>query len=36
MVRTQLDIIPGAGHFPWKDSRDHYWPVLDRFIQGAG
>lgn len=28
-----LDIVEGAGHFPWKDAPDHYWPVLERFIQ---
>jgi pimeloyl-ACP methyl ester carboxylesterase len=26
-----LEVIEGAGHFPWKDAPDRYWPVLDNF-----
>jgi proline iminopeptidase len=28
----RLAIIKGAGHFPWKDAPDRYWPLLERFI----
>jgi pimeloyl-ACP methyl ester carboxylesterase len=28
----RLAIINGAGHFPWKDAPERYWPMLERFI----
>jgi pimeloyl-ACP methyl ester carboxylesterase len=28
----RLAIIEGAGHFPWKDAPERYWPLLERFI----
>jgi pimeloyl-ACP methyl ester carboxylesterase len=28
----RLAIIKGAGHFPWKDAPERYWPLLERFI----
>ncbi len=28
----QLDVIEGAGHFPWRDATDRYWPVLEDFV----
>jgi pimeloyl-ACP methyl ester carboxylesterase len=28
----QLEVIPGAGHFPWLDVPDAYWRLIDRFV----
>lgn len=28
----RLEVIKGAGHFPWLDAPDRYWPVIDGFI----
>lgn len=28
----QLAVIDGAGHFPWLDWPDRYWPLISRFI----
>ena len=28
----RLEVIQGAGHFPWKDVPDAYWPVLEDFV----
>lgn len=33
---AQLEVMPGAGHFPWKDVPDRYWPVLAGFVATAG
>jgi pimeloyl-ACP methyl ester carboxylesterase len=27
-----LEVIEGAGHFPWKDAPDRYWPLLTGFV----
>jgi pimeloyl-ACP methyl ester carboxylesterase len=27
-----LAVIDGAGHFPWKDAPDRYWPLLIDFV----
>jgi proline iminopeptidase len=27
-----LDVIEGAGHFPWRDQPDHYWSSIERFV----
>jgi proline iminopeptidase len=27
-----LEILEGAGHFPWKDVPDRYWPVIESFV----
>jgi len=32
----RLEIIEGAGHFPWKDAADRYLPVLERFVTEVG
>ena len=32
---AQLEVIEGAGHFPWKDVPDRYWPVLADFVATA-
>jgi pimeloyl-ACP methyl ester carboxylesterase len=29
---ARLEVIEGAGHFPWKDVPDRYWPLLDEFV----
>ncbi|HEU4333421.1 MAG TPA: alpha/beta hydrolase, partial [Candidatus Eisenbacteria bacterium] len=31
-----LEVIEGAGHFPWKDAPGRYWPPLVEFIARAG
>lgn len=28
---TRLEVIEGAGHFPWMDVPDRYWPVIADF-----
>jgi proline iminopeptidase len=28
----RLEVLPGAGHFPWLDAPDRYWPVIEAFI----
>lgn len=28
----RLEILPGAGHFPWKDAPDELWPLLTEFV----
>jgi proline iminopeptidase len=33
----RLAIIEGAGHFPWLDAPDRYWPVIEAFVaEGHG
>ncbi|MGH7404390.1 MAG: alpha/beta fold hydrolase [Candidatus Methylomirabilales bacterium] len=32
---AQLEVIEGAGHFPWKDVRDRYWPLVTEFVATA-
>jgi pimeloyl-ACP methyl ester carboxylesterase len=29
---AQLEILDGAGHFPWLDSPERYWPLLEGFV----
>jgi proline iminopeptidase len=29
---ARLEILEGAGHFPWKDMPDSYWPLLREFV----
>jgi proline iminopeptidase len=29
---VQIDVVPDAGAFPWRDAPDHYWPALREFI----
>jgi proline iminopeptidase len=31
----RLEVISGAGHFPWKDDPDRYWPLLVEFVAGV-
>jgi proline iminopeptidase len=28
----RLEVIEGAGHFPWKDAPDLYWPIVQEFV----
>ena len=28
----RLEVIEGAGHFPWKDAPGRYWPVVEAFV----
>jgi pimeloyl-ACP methyl ester carboxylesterase len=28
----RLAVLPGAGHFPWLDIPDRYWPLVDDFV----
>jgi proline iminopeptidase len=30
---VQLGVLEGAGHFPWRDAPDRYWPLLIDFIR---
>ncbi len=32
---AQLEVIDGAGHFPWKDAPDGYWPMIIEFIHST-
>ena len=31
----RLEILEGAGHFPWLDDPDRYWPVIEAFVVGG-
>lgn len=28
----RLEVVAGAGHFPWLDAPDVYWPILTQFV----
>jgi len=32
---ARLEVLEGAGHFPWKDVPDHYWPLVTDFVRSA-
>jgi proline iminopeptidase len=32
---AQLEVIEGAGHFPWKDAPDRYWPIVGRAVRAS-
>jgi proline iminopeptidase len=32
---ARLEVIEGAGHFPWKDVPERYWPLLNGFVRGT-
>jgi proline iminopeptidase len=34
--RARLEVIEGAGHFPWRDAPDRYWPLLRDFVREMG
>lgn len=31
----RLEVIEGAGHFPWKDVPERYWPLIEDFVSEA-
>ena len=33
---ARLEVLEGAGHFPWKDVPGRYWPLLAEFVGTAG
>lgn len=33
---TRLEVLEGAGHFPWKDVPDSYWPLITEFVAACG
>lgn len=33
---ARLEVLHGAGHFPWRDAPDRYWPLLIDFVAGSG
>jgi 3-oxoadipate enol-lactonase len=30
---AQLEVIPGAGHWAWKDAPERFWPMLVDFME---
>jgi proline iminopeptidase len=32
---ARLEVVEGAGHFPWNDAPDRYWPILIDFVTTA-
>lgn len=32
---AQLEIVAGAGHFPWKDAPETYWEVVSGFVRSV-
>lgn len=32
---SRLEIIPGAGHWPWKDAPDRFWPIIVQFVEST-
>lgn len=32
----RLEVLEGAGHFPWKDAPERYFAVIAEFVAGAG
>jgi proline iminopeptidase len=35
LPEARLEVLEGAGHFPWKDVPDRYWPLLIEFVTTA-
>jgi len=33
---ARLEVLPGAGHFAWRDVPDRYWPLLLDFVGKGG
>src|SRR6266508_2571761 len=29
---ARLEVVEGAGHFPWKDAPERYWPLVTDFV----
>jgi pimeloyl-ACP methyl ester carboxylesterase len=34
--RARLEVLSGAGHFPWLDAPDAYWAILTAFVRAPG
>ena len=32
---ARLEVLPGAGHFPWKDVPDRYWQLIIDFVKSV-
>jgi proline iminopeptidase len=32
---TRLEVIPGGGHFTWKDAPEEYWALVTEFVETA-
>ena len=32
----RLEVIEGAGHFPWKDVPERYFPLIEDFVEDVG
>jgi proline iminopeptidase len=32
----QMEVLDGAGHFPWLDDPDAYWAAIHRFVSAVG
>lgn len=32
---ARLEVLNDAGHFPWLDRPDHYWPLITGFVMAA-
>jgi pimeloyl-ACP methyl ester carboxylesterase len=32
---VQLEVLEGAGHFPWRDVPDRYWPLVTASVTGG-
>lgn len=32
---ARLEVVQGAGHFPWLDVPDRYWPVVTEFVAAS-
>jgi proline iminopeptidase len=35
LPNARLEVIRGAGHWPWKDAPDVYWPLLTQFVSAV-
>jgi pimeloyl-ACP methyl ester carboxylesterase len=33
---VRLEVLKGAGHFPWLDVPDRYWPLVLEFVKASG
>jgi pimeloyl-ACP methyl ester carboxylesterase len=32
---ARLEVMEGAGHFPWRDAPDRYWPLVSDFVRAT-
>jgi pimeloyl-ACP methyl ester carboxylesterase len=32
---VRLEVVPGGGHFTWKDAPDAYWAIVTEFVEDA-